>query len=67
MTTVTAEGKMRAHFEKEYPVHYIDYPLPRLTLQELQALVTPQRLLLPIPQREIDTNTQLKITQNPGY
>jgi len=67
MTTITAEATMKAHFEKEYPVHYNDYPLPRLTLQELQALVTPQRLLLPIPQREIDTNTQLKITQNSGY
>jgi hypothetical protein len=67
MTTVTAEGTMKSHFAKEYPVHYIDYPLPRLTLEELQALVTKDKLLLPIPQREIDTNTILKITQNPGY
>ncbi len=67
MTTITAEATMKEHFSREYPVHYIDYPLPRLTLSELQALVTPEKLLLPIPQREIDTNTGLKITQNPGY
>lgn len=67
MTTITAEATIKSHFAKEYPVHYIDYPLPRLTLAELQALVTTDRLLLPIPQREIDTNTSLKITQNPGY
>ena len=37
-------------------------------LAELYANVsTPGRLLLPIPQREIDTNTQLAIAQNPGY
>lgn len=67
MSTITAEATLKAHFAKEYPVHYNDYPLPRLTLEELQALVTAPRLLLPIPQREIDTNTGLKITQNQGY
>ncbi|TDH28631.1 RagB/SusD family nutrient uptake outer membrane protein [Segetibacter sp. 3557_3] len=67
MTTVTAEGTMKEHFAREYPVHYVEYPLPRLTLPELQNQVTRERLLLPIPQREIDTNTSLRITQNPGY
>jgi starch-binding outer membrane protein, SusD/RagB family len=67
MTTITAEGTMKAHFAKEYPVHYKDYPAPALTLEQLQAQVTKDKLLLPIPQREIDTNTQLVIQQNPGY
>jgi hypothetical protein len=67
MITITAQAAMKEHFSREYPMHYIDYPLPRLTLSELQALVTPEKLLLPIPQREIDTNTGLKITQNAGY
>jgi starch-binding outer membrane protein, SusD/RagB family len=58
---------MRAHFAKEYNVHYKDYPAPALTLAQLQANVTLEKLLLPIPQREIDLNTQLVIPQNPGY
>ena len=29
--------------------------------------ITNDKLLLPIPQHEIDTNTQLVIPQNPGY
>jgi hypothetical protein len=36
-------------------------------LAELQGNVNTNKLLLPIPQREIDNNTQLKINQNPGY
>jgi len=41
---------------------------PAPTLAELYANVsTNNRLLLPIPQHEIDTNTQLVIEQNPGY
>ncbi len=67
LTTLTAESVMKDHFVKEFPVHYKDYPAPALTLAELQANITKDKLLLPIPQREIDTNTQLKITQNPGY
>lgn len=67
MTTITAEATMKAHFAKEFPVHYKDYPSPALTLDQLQALVTKDKLLLPIPQREIDTNTQLAIPQNAGY
>jgi hypothetical protein len=67
LTTINAVSAMRTHFEKEYPVHYKDYPAPALTLAQLQGNVTLEKLLLPIPQREIDTNTQLAIPQNPGY
>lgn len=66
-TTITAVQAMKDHFAKEYPTHYGTYPAPRLTLLELQNQVTTNRLLLPIPQREIDNNTQLVIPQNPGY
>jgi len=68
MTTVTAVQTMKDHFADEYYTHYRLYVAPAPTLNELYANVsTPGRLLLPIPQREIDTNTQLKIEQNPGY
>lgn len=68
MTTVTAVQTMKDHFADEYYTHYRLYVAPAPTLAELYANVsTPGRLLLPIPQREIDTNTQLAIAQNPGY
>ncbi len=67
LTTVNAIDIMKAHFAYEYFSHYRLYIPPTPTLAELQSNVTPERLLLPIPQREIDTNTQLVITQNPGY
>ncbi len=67
LTTITAEQTMRNHFAREYARHYINYPTPRLTIAELQAKVDANHLLLPIPQYEIDTNTQLVIPQNPGY
>ncbi len=67
MTTVKAAEVLTKHFDAEYPLHYKNYPVPLLTLTELQANVTPQKLLLPIPQREIDTNPALGIAQNPGY
>ena len=67
MTTVTAEQSMKDHFADEYDSHYSEYLPPTPTLAELQGNVTAQKLLLPIPQREIDTNTQLVIPQNPGY
>ncbi len=66
-TTITAEQRMKDHFAAIYAVHYGVYPNPRLTLAEMQAFVTPNRMLLPIPQREIDNNTQIVILQNPGY
>jgi starch-binding outer membrane protein, SusD/RagB family len=67
MTTVTAEQTMKAHFTKEYYNHYRLYTAPTPTLAQLISYVTPEHMLLPIPQREIDTNTGLVITQNPGY
>ncbi|MFT3981345.1 MAG: RagB/SusD family nutrient uptake outer membrane protein [Ferruginibacter sp.] len=67
MTTINAQQIMRDHFADEYLAHYADYLPPTPTLAELQANVTMERLLLPIPQREIDTNTQIVISQNPGY
>lgn len=67
LTTVTAEQTLKDHFAHEYQSHYRTYLAPTPTLAQLQAWVTRDRLLLPIPQREIDTNTQLVIEQNPGY
>lgn len=67
MTTVTAIQSIRDHFANEYFSHYRTYLPPTPTLAQLQAFITPEKLLLPIPQREIDTNTQLVIPQNPGY
>ncbi|WP_374163733.1 RagB/SusD family nutrient uptake outer membrane protein [Arcticibacter sp. MXS-1] len=55
-----------AYFENEYQVHYRRYR-PVITLDALKANLTPERILLPIPQREIDTNDQQRIPQNPGY
>ena len=67
MTTITAQSAMKAHYADEYFAHYRLYLPPTPTLAQLQGYVTQEKLLLPIPQREIDTNTQLQIEQNPGY
>lgn len=67
MTTITAEQTLKNHYSATYVAHYGKYPTPRPTLAQIQAYVTKDRLLLPIPQREIDNNTTLKIAQNPGY
>jgi starch-binding outer membrane protein, SusD/RagB family len=67
LTTITAEQVIKNHFAKEYQSHYRLYTAPTPTLAQLQANVTRDHLLLPIPQREIDTNTSLQIPQNPGY
>jgi hypothetical protein len=67
LTTITAEQTLKDHFAVMYPLHYATYPLPRLSLIDLQANANSNRLLLPIPQREIDNNTQIVISQNPGY
>lgn len=68
LTTITAVQTMKDHFADEYYAHYRLYVAPAPTLAELYTNVsTPNRLLLPIPQREIDTNTQLVIGQNEGY
>jgi hypothetical protein len=47
--------------------HYSKYPSPAAPLATIQGYVTNDKLLLPIPQREIDNNTKLVIPQNPGY
>lgn len=67
MTTINAEQTMKDHFTHLYVEHYSTYTAPTPTLAELHSHVTANRLLLPIPQHEIDTNTQLVIAQNPGY
>lgn len=68
LTTVTAVQSIKDHFAREYYNHYRLYVPPAPTLQELYTNVAVvNRLLLPIPQREIDTNTQLTIPQNQGY
>lgn len=67
LSTITAEQKLKEHFAAEYAVHYSRYVAPTPSLAELQGNVRRERLLLPIPQREIDTNTGLVIAQNPGY
>jgi hypothetical protein len=67
MTTITAQQTIKDHFAHMYFIHYSHYLAPTPTLAELQANVTAEHLLLPIPQHEIDTNTQLVIAQNPGY
>lgn len=67
LTTITAEQTLKDHYALIDPVHYSTYAAPRLTLADLQANANPNRLLLPIPQREIDNNTQLTISQNAGY
>ena len=67
MTTITAQQTIKDHFAVMYPLHYALYPAPRLALVDMQAFVTTDRLLLPIPQREIDNNTAIVIKQNPGY
>jgi starch-binding outer membrane protein, SusD/RagB family len=66
MTTVTAEQTIKDHIAREFIRHYALYN-PVVPLSTLQGNVNANKLLLPIPQREIDTNTQLVIAQNPGY
>ncbi|MEO7444782.1 MAG: RagB/SusD family nutrient uptake outer membrane protein [Ferruginibacter sp.] len=67
LTTITAQQVMKDHFAKMYTVHYGTYVVPTPTLAFIQANVTADHLLLPIPQYEIDINTQIVIPQNPGY
>jgi hypothetical protein len=67
LTTISAEQTLRNHFAREFAAHYATYPTPTPTLAGLQQNVSSDHLLLPIPQREIDTNTQMTIPQNPGY
>lgn len=57
---------LKQHFATEYPEHYSRIT-PTISLETLQGQVTEDRLLLPIPLREITTNNQLDLQQNPGY
>ncbi len=64
--TGQAISTIKNHFALEFDSHYKAYR-PAFTLAELQANLTMEKLLLPIPQRELDANDQIKIIQNPGY
>jgi starch-binding outer membrane protein, SusD/RagB family len=66
LTTVKAEQVIKDHITREFARHYAQYN-PVVPLNILLGGVVADKLLLPIPQREIDTNTQLTIAQNPGY
>lgn len=61
-----AVSTMQAHYSTEYSAYYSKFK-PVIPLATLQANITQDKLLLPIPQREIDTNTEIKIAQNLGY
>jgi hypothetical protein len=67
LTTITVIQRIKDHYTDEYDAHYSRYIPPTSTLAELHSYIKTDRLLLPIPQREIDTNTQLVIAQNPSY
>lgn len=67
LTTINVIQRMKDHYVYEYEAHYSRYIPPTPTIAELHGNITTDRLLLPIPQREIDTNTQLVIPQNPSY
>jgi hypothetical protein len=67
LTTIKSEATIDNHFAIMYPTYYINYKEPKLTLAEMQANANPDKFLLPIPQYEIDTNSFITITQNPGY
>jgi hypothetical protein len=58
---------MQANFSNMWTGHYSRYPSPVTPLATIQSYVTTEKLLLPIPQREIDNNTKIIIPQNPGY
>ena len=62
---------MKAHFSTMWTTQYSILAQPNLNslggLPTLQGYANTNKLLLPIPQREIDNNTTLVIPQNPGY
>jgi SusD family. len=59
------ESAMDTYYEAEYDQHYRRFR-PPLELDDLKKNIR-IRPLLPIPQREIDTNNEIQIIQNPGY
>ncbi|MHC1705661.1 MAG: RagB/SusD family nutrient uptake outer membrane protein [Tenuifilaceae bacterium] len=58
---------VKAYFASEYNSFYAAMAKNLVPLAVLQARVTAETTLLPIPQREIDTNNEIAIIQNPGY
>ena len=67
MPSLDAVTTLKANFNTMWTNHYSKYPSPAAPLATIQGYVTNDKLLLPIPQREIDNNTKLVIPQNPGY
>lgn len=67
MTTLDAVTTIKANFSYMWTGHYSKYPAPTPSLATIQGYVTNDKLLLPIPQREIDNNSKIVIPQNPGY
>ena len=66
MPSQDAVTTIKNNFSAMWTIHYSKYPTPP-SLATIQGYVTKDKLLLPIPQREIDNNTKLVIPQNPGY
>ncbi len=64
--TKEAINIIKTYYGAEYTSHYSKYR-PVILETDLKVNVTDQHLLLPIPQKEIDTNTQIVIEQNSGY
>jgi hypothetical protein len=56
---------MEAYYTSEYDAHYKKFK-PAVPLEDLKNNLK-IRPLLPIPQRELDSNNELAITQNAGY
>jgi hypothetical protein len=59
------EAVMSAYYTAEYDAHYKKFK-PAIPLDELKNNIK-IRTLLPIPQREMDSNNQIEIVQNEGY
>jgi hypothetical protein len=66
MPSQDAVTTIKNNFSAMWTIHYSKYPTPP-SLATIQGYVTANKLLLPIPQREIDNNTKIVIPQNPGY
>ena len=62
-----AVARIKANYSFLYATYYGKYPSPAPSLATIQSFVTNDKLLLPIPQHEIDNNTRIVIPQNPGY
>jgi starch-binding outer membrane protein, SusD/RagB family len=78
LTGFNAEAVLDAHFSTMTLAPISVYPSATAsnfynpltgvpTVNQLQINCSANRLLLPIPQQEIDTNTFITIPQNPGY